>query len=83
MYRLLSVGAGPLLYSLSATLRRWVLHLEPDYSAALVGSPDGKYLWILAREEQPGDAVIGRILEKAEALGYQTEPLEFAQQVTR
>lgn len=61
----------------------WVLHLEPDYSAALVGSPDGKYLWILAREEQPGDAVIGRILEKAEALGYQTEPLEFAQQVTR
>jgi len=55
----------------------WILHLEPDYSAALVGSPDGKYLWILARDENPGEAVIGRILEKAENLGYATEPLDF------
>ncbi|MGB3625853.1 MAG: lipocalin family protein [Henriciella sp.] len=57
----------------------WILHLEPDYSAALVGSPDGKYLWILARDEDPEQAVIDRILEKAEALGYETEPLMFAE----
>ncbi|MEM5518563.1 lipocalin family protein [Henriciella sp. AS95] len=56
----------------------WILHLEPDYSAALVGSPNGKYLWILARDEAPDQTVIDRILKKAEALGYETGPLEFA-----
>lgn len=56
----------------------WILHLEPDYSAVLVGAPNGKYLWILARDEDPGQAVIDRILEKAETLGYETAPLKFA-----
>ncbi|MEQ8557306.1 MAG: lipocalin family protein [Henriciella sp.] len=55
----------------------WILHLEPDYSAALVGSPDGKYLWILAREETLADATLETILEKAAALGYQTDPLVY------
>ena len=56
----------------------WILHLEPDYSAALVGSPDGKYLWILARDKTPGDALIEKIKARAQQLGYETEPLLFA-----
>lgn len=28
----------------------WIIKLEPDYSAALVGTPDRKYLWLLARD---------------------------------
>lgn len=56
----------------------WILHLEPDYSAALVGSPDGKYLWILAREKTPSEALIEKIMLRAEELGYETEPLMFA-----
>ncbi|GGB77832.1 lipocalin family protein [Henriciella pelagia] len=56
----------------------WILHLEPDYSAALVGSPDGKYLWILARNKTPGDALLEKIKLRAEELGYETEPLLFA-----
>lgn len=55
----------------------WILHLEDDYSAALVGSPDGKYLWILARDKQPAKATVSRILQRAEALGYETAPLRF------
>lgn len=27
----------------------WVLHLSPDYSTALVGSPSGRFLWMLSR----------------------------------
>lgn len=56
----------------------WVLHLEPDYSAVLVGAPSGKYLWILARDPAPPQATIDRILEKAQALGFETEPLIYA-----
>lgn len=56
----------------------WILHLEADYSAALVGSPDGKYLWILAREKQPDEAVIEKIVNRAQELGYETSPLKFA-----
>ncbi|MFN3609532.1 MAG: lipocalin family protein [Hyphomonas sp.] len=56
----------------------WVLHLEPDYSAVLVGAPSGRYLWILARDPNPPKATLDRILEKAEALGFETEPLIYA-----
>ncbi len=28
----------------------WVIQVAPDYSVALVGSPDRRFLWLLARE---------------------------------
>ena len=54
----------------------WILHLESDYSAALVGAPSGKYLWILAREPKISTALLGKIKARAEALGYETAPLK-------
>jgi len=60
----------------------WVFHLEPDYSAALVGDPDGKYLWILARQADPSDAVIARTRRAAETLGFRTAPLVWSDAVT-
>ena len=54
----------------------WVLHLEPNYSAALVGAPSGKYLWILAREAQISVALMDKITARAEALGFETAPLK-------
>lgn len=56
----------------------WVLHLEPDYSAVLVGAPSGKYLWILAREAELNKPALDRILGKAEELGFETAPLIYA-----
>jgi len=53
----------------------WILHLEPDYSAALVGDPSGKYLWILARTSALDTATLERIKTRAEALGYQSAQL--------
>ena len=54
----------------------WILHLEPDYSAALVGAPSGKYLWILARETSLDAEVLSKIKARAEALGYDATKLE-------
>ena len=53
----------------------WVLALEGDYEGALVGSPDGKYLWVLARSAAPDEAMISRLVEAAAARGYDTEAL--------
>lgn len=58
----------------------WILALEPDYSASLVGSPDGKYLWILARSRQIDEAVLERLKRRAADLGYDTAPLEMTVQ---
>ena len=57
----------------------WIMHLEPDYSAALVGDPGGKYLWILARAPNLEAETRARVLARAEELGFATEPLVFSQ----
>ncbi len=54
----------------------WILHLEEDYSAALIADPDGKYMWILSREPEMPDQLYEKITGKAEQLGYQTAPLK-------
>lgn len=56
----------------------WVFHLEPDYSMALVGDPDGKYLWLLARAPDPSDILVSRAMETAQSLGFETDPLVFS-----
>ncbi|MBB4659553.1 lipocalin family protein [Parvularcula dongshanensis] len=58
----------------------WVLALEPDYSAALVGSPDGKYLWILSRTPSLSGEVLDRMIAEAEARGYDADALELTPQ---
>lgn len=58
-----------------ATGDYWVLHLEEDYSAALVGDPEGKYLWILARENKLDEATLAKIKARAETLGYSSAAL--------
>ncbi|MGK9055547.1 lipocalin family protein [Neorhizobium petrolearium] len=37
----------------------WVLKIDPEYRVALVGTPDRKFLWVLARES----AISGSTLE--------------------
>jgi len=49
----------------------WILDLAEDYSHALVGSPDRKYLWVLSRGATMGPATYDRILGKAAAMGFE------------
>lgn len=48
----------------------WVLELTPDYGAALVGTPDRKYLWVLSRTAQLDDSIYRRLVATAAAQGF-------------
>ena len=53
----------------------WILALEPDYSAVLVGAPNRKYLWVLARETSLPRATWERLLAVAGAQGFALDEL--------
>jgi apolipoprotein D and lipocalin family protein len=48
----------------------WVLDHGDDYDWAIVGEPSGRYLWVLARDPQPGPAEAEALMKRVEALGY-------------
>ncbi len=48
----------------------WILDLTDDYGAALVGSPDRKYLWILARTPVLDEPTYQRMVATAAAQGF-------------
>lgn len=50
----------------------WILDVSPDYGMALVGTPDLKSLWVLAREPTIPDASYHALLLQAAAQGYDT-----------
>lgn len=56
----------------------WVIDLDPDYEWAVVGEPDRRYLWILAREPAMDRALFDRIKARAHAMGYDLAPLILA-----
>lgn len=53
----------------------WVLDHANDYSWSIVGEPSGRYLWILAREANPGAEAAEQLIGRARALGYDTSML--------
>ena len=48
----------------------WVMQVAPDYSVALVGSPDRDYLWLLARQPQLDATVQEHYLAQARLQGF-------------
>lgn len=55
----------------------WILDHGEDYSWSIVGDPSGRYLWILSREAKPGEQKVVDLVNRAEALGYDTSMLVF------
>lgn len=53
----------------------WVLGLADDYTWAVVGSPDRKYLWILSRTRQLPPAVFSAAVDLAQSNGFDTDQL--------
>lgn len=47
-----------------------IIELADDYTHAVVGSPDRKYLWVLARSPRLEEATYQRLLEAARAQGF-------------
>lgn len=53
----------------------WVLNRADDYAWAIVGEPDGRYLWILSRTPDLTVQEVAALYAKAAALGYDTSYL--------
>lgn len=48
----------------------WVLDRADDYSWAVVGTPGGNYVWLLAKQARLPDAKKAQVLARVKALGY-------------
>lgn len=48
----------------------WIIDLAPDYSYAVIGEPDRKYLWVLSRTPVMDETIIQGILDRAKGKGY-------------
>jgi apolipoprotein D and lipocalin family protein len=57
----------------------WIIAVAPDYSVALVGTPDRKFLWLLARQPDLAPEVKQQYLDIARDEGFATERLLGAQ----
>jgi apolipoprotein D and lipocalin family protein len=53
----------------------WILDLDPDYTFAVVGEQDRKYLWILSRTPEIDSNLYNKILERITRQGYNTTKL--------
>jgi apolipoprotein D and lipocalin family protein len=57
----------------------WVIALDNDYRWSLVGTPDRKYLWILARTRTLDAQTLEKLTGQARKLGFPVDSLEFPQ----
>ena len=58
----------------------WVIGLDRDYRWAVVGDPERKYLWILARTPHLPKDLLNAALAAAVAQGYDLKPLVYTAQ---
>ena len=58
----------------------WIIDLADDYSYAVVGHPNRKYLWILSRTPQMDKELYEQILQRIKAKGFDTTLLQVTRQ---
>ena len=56
----------------------WVIGLDEDYRWAVVGTPDRKFGWILARSPTLSTETLDRVFEVVEANGYAREAFKLS-----
>lgn len=54
-----------------------IIHLEPDYSVAIVTSETFDFFWLLAREQKLSDQKKNAYLQKAQEWGFDISKIEF------
>lgn len=54
----------------------WVIDLTDDYTAALVGTPDRRYLWVLSRQPTLHPATYERMVGSAARQGFDVSRLQ-------
>ncbi len=53
----------------------WILDLDQDYRTAIVGTPDRRYLWILARSPRVDDQTYRRLVARVNQMGFPVSDL--------
>ena len=53
----------------------WILYLDSQYQTVIVGTPDRKYLWIMARTPQLEEETYQNLVSRAQALGFAVDAL--------
>ncbi len=53
----------------------WIIDLATDYSYAVVGHPNRKYLWILSRTNTMKDSLYHEVIERVKQKGFDTSKL--------
>jgi apolipoprotein D and lipocalin family protein len=53
----------------------WIIALDDDYQWAMVGTPDRRFLWILARDTRLPPDVYAGLVEQARSLGFEVTRL--------
>ena len=53
----------------------WIIALDDDYQWAMVGTPDRRFLWILAREPGLDADTFGMLVGRARCLGFAVDQL--------
>lgn len=61
----------------------WIIELDADYRWAVVSEPDGRFLWILAREPQMDSDTLEARLAFLQDTGFDTSMLLFPEQWER
>lgn len=54
----------------------WIIDLAPDYSYAVVGHPNRKYLWILCRTAQMDETIYSGIIKRVAVKGFDISKLK-------
>ena len=55
----------------------WILYIDKNYEEAIVGTPNRKYLWILARTSKIPDHKLQDLLQKTGHLGFDLSKMIF------
>ena len=58
----------------------WVLARDADYKTALVGTPDKKYLWLLARSPNVSQETYAKYRQIAQQQGYDLKEFKLTSQ---
>ncbi|KUG08642.1 lipocalin family protein [Solirubrum puertoriconensis] len=59
----------------------WILTLDPEYQFALVGTPNRKALWVLARKPHLSLPTLHNLVEIARQKGFPVEKLIYTEQL--
>jgi len=55
----------------------WVIILSPSYRYAVIGEPEGRYLWILSRTPTLPQRTLSSLISQLKAMGYKTDALYY------